>query len=96
MISKEQFEKIQTEHGCGYWNVCDDRGCPCAIITEDKGFKESTYKSFLEDIHNHDEDLEDFYVDGLSQCIKCGEIFRESELIDDVCFECDDEEEWDW
>lgn len=49
MISKEQFEKIESQYGCGYWNLCYDRGCPCAIITEDKGFQEDIYNEFAED-----------------------------------------------
>ena len=44
MISKEQFEKIEIEHGCGYWNVCDDHSCPCSPSSPvGQGFNEETY-----------------------------------------------------
>lgn len=46
-MDKETFLKIEYEteaeygFGCGYWRVCDDRGCPCAL----------TYKGFDKDIY---------------------------------------------
>ena len=49
MITREQFDRIEMEHGCGYWNVCWEHACPCAITTEHKGFKESIYKSLVEE-----------------------------------------------
>lgn len=47
-MDKEQFERIEVKtegiygFGCGYWKVCDDRGCPCALT--DKGFDEDIYE----------------------------------------------------
>ncbi len=29
MLSQEQFEKIESEHGCGYWNLCWEHACQC-------------------------------------------------------------------
>lgn len=47
-MDKEQFERIEAKteeiygFGCGYWRVCDDRGCPCALTG--KGFDEDIYE----------------------------------------------------
>ena len=44
MINKEQFEKIELNHGCGYWHVCDDHACPCApSAAVSQGFNEEVY-----------------------------------------------------
>ncbi|NMA16007.1 MAG: hypothetical protein GX935_02020 [Erysipelotrichia bacterium] len=47
MISKEQFQELEYKYGCGYWNVCWEHACPCAITTEDKGYSEEIYNSLL-------------------------------------------------
>lgn len=47
-LDKEQFERIEAKteeiygFGCGYWRVCSDRGCPCALTG--KGFDAEIYK----------------------------------------------------
>lgn len=44
MITKEQFEAIQSRYGCGYWHVCDDNACPCGpTAAVSKGFNEEVY-----------------------------------------------------
>lgn len=60
MISKEKFLEIEYEteskygFGCGYWNVCDDHSCACAL--SQKGFNEEAYASMerqqMEDLKN--------------------------------------------
>lgn len=49
MITKEQFDKIESKHGCGYWNVCWEHACPCAITTECKGYSEGIYNGLKEE-----------------------------------------------
>ena len=49
MISQENFDRIEMEHGCGYWNMCWEHVCPCAITTENKGLTESIYNGFVEE-----------------------------------------------
>ncbi|WP_315072618.1 hypothetical protein [uncultured Clostridium sp.] len=49
MLSKEEFEKIELEHGCGYWNLCWEHTCPCAITAENKGLREDIYNGFIEE-----------------------------------------------
>ena len=49
MITQEQFKKLELEHGCGYWNLCWEHACPCAITTEDKGLQESIYNSLIKE-----------------------------------------------
>lgn len=47
-LDKERFLQIEykTEakygFGCGYWRVCDDHSCPCALTN--KGFDEDIYE----------------------------------------------------
>jgi hypothetical protein len=49
VISKENFDKSEAEHGCGYWSVCWEHACPCAVVTENKGYSEEIYNSLKED-----------------------------------------------
>lgn len=49
MISQEQFDRLYLQYGCGYWNVCWEHACPCAITTEDKGLQESIYNSLVKE-----------------------------------------------
>ena len=49
MLTQEQFDKIEMEHGCGYWNVCWEHACPCAITTENKGLTLEIYDSMIEE-----------------------------------------------
>lgn len=49
MISEEKFFEIELEHGCGYWNVCWEHACPCAVTTESKGYSKELYNSILKD-----------------------------------------------
>lgn len=44
MITEEQFNKIELIRGCGYWNVCDDRACPCSPdAAVSKGYNQDVY-----------------------------------------------------
>lgn len=47
MISQERFDAIEAEHGCGYYHVCWERACPCAIVTENKGLTKEIYDSLV-------------------------------------------------
>lgn len=49
MISQEQFTKIEYEHGCGYWNLCWEHACPCAITVEHKGLRQDIWDSMVEE-----------------------------------------------
>ena len=49
MYTQQQFDNIESKYGCGYYNMCTDRGCPCAVTTENKGLQLSIYKSFLKE-----------------------------------------------
>jgi len=97
MLTQEQFEKIELEHGCGYWNLCAERACPCAITTENKGLQESIYNGFIEEnrklVEEYDND--DFDYEPMTRCIECGCLQNESTLINGVCFGCYNEEDND-
>jgi hypothetical protein len=102
MISQEQFEKLELEHGCGYWNVCWEHACPCAITVENKGYSEEIYDSLKKEaeevvLQAEKEGLfdEDIDYDPMVKCSECGCWERKSDLIDGLCFDCYEDEEED-
>ena len=71
-MDEKGFREIENKYGCGYWNVCDDRGCPCAITTENKGYDKDLYikwqkqceedsKCWEEKLYEYDDDYDDIY-----------------------------------
>lgn len=42
-LHREQYNKDLRQHNCGYWSVCDDRACPCAIEENVNGFDNEVY-----------------------------------------------------
>lgn len=45
-LHREQYNKDMREHDCGYWSVCDDRACPCAIDDNVNGFDNEVYSKW--------------------------------------------------
>ena len=37
---------MELKYGCGYWNECCGRECPCAITTENKGLRQDIWDDF--------------------------------------------------
>lgn len=99
MISRKTFDQIELEHGCGYWNVCWEHACPCAITTENKGYSEEIYNSLKKEavLQAEKEGLfdEDIDYDPMVKCSECGCWERESDLIDGLCFDCYEDEDDD-
>lgn len=102
MISRGTFDQIESEHGCGYWNVCWEHACPCAITTENKGYSEEIYNSLKKEaeevvLQAEKEGLfdEDIDYDPMVKCSECGCWERESDLIDGLCSDCYEENEED-
>lgn len=94
MLTQEQFNKIELEHGCGYWNLCWEHACPCAITTENKGLTESIYNSFIEENNRIAEEYDTFDCDDLvhyERCRECGNLHEENDLINGLCYSCYDE-----
>lgn len=66
MISQKNFHELEMQYGCGYWNVCWEHACPCAITTENKGLQESIYNSLVQESREQvemefdNDDYEDF------------------------------------
>ncbi len=87
MISKEQFEKIESEHGCGYWKLCWEHACPCAITTENKGLREDIYNGFIKE----NDELDDIEIPHYEKCPECGGWEDENDFIDGVCSVCHNE-----
>ena len=46
-LHREQYNKDLREHDCGYWTVCDDRACPCAIDDNVSGFDNEAYSRWI-------------------------------------------------
>lgn len=42
-LHREQYNKDLREHDCGYWSVCYDKGCKCAIEKNVDGFNNKVY-----------------------------------------------------
>lgn len=38
------YDRDMKNHDCGYWSVCDDHGCPCAIDQNVNGFDNKVYE----------------------------------------------------
>jgi hypothetical protein len=47
------------QHDCGYWSVCDDHACGCAISNNVDGFDNEVYQKWKLDLHKQAEELFD-------------------------------------
>jgi len=86
MITQEQFNKLEMEYGCGYWNICWEHACPCAITIENKGLTKEIYDSLVEEareIVEMDEQQNDDYY----------EEYGEENSLEDIFYE-DYEQDW--
>lgn len=68
MINQEKFHEFEMQYGCGYWNVCWEHACPCAITTENKGLREDIYNDLVQESREvvnayEKEFIEDDYLD---------------------------------
>lgn len=61
MLTVERFNEIESEYGCGYYQLCWEKACPCAIITENKGLSKEIYYKFIEE---NEKLTKEFYEDG--------------------------------
>lgn len=59
MITIEGFNEIRDEYGCGYYNICCDHGCSCALDGED--LDEKIYKKMKDDYNKEIEYLRKQY-----------------------------------
>lgn len=86
MISQERFDELEMEYGCGYWNVCCDHACPCAITVEHKGLQESIWNTCIQEGKEMVEEL-----NGMDD-------YGFNEYDDDFYYEdeSDDEEDYDY
>jgi len=91
MLSQEEFKKIESEHGCGYWNLCWEHACPCAITTENKGLREDIYNGFIEENKKLTDEygsLEDVELTKYERCRECGDWEEENYMTDGMCSVC--------
>jgi len=49
MTTQENFNKIESEHGCGCWKLCWEHACSCSITIGNKGLREDIYNGFIEE-----------------------------------------------
>ncbi|WP_342423073.1 hypothetical protein [Paenibacillus sp. FSL E2-0178] len=61
MLSQQRFNEIESDYGCGYYQLCWEKACPCAITTENRGLSKEIYDRFIEENEKLTEDL---YEDG--------------------------------
>jgi len=54
--NKEQYEKDVIKHDCGYWSVCDDHGCKCAIERNVSGFDNKVYNDMRRELEEQARD----------------------------------------
>lgn len=59
MINQEKFNQIEAEHGCGYYHLCWEKACPCAITTQNKGLTKEIYDNFIEENRRLAEEMEE-------------------------------------
>jgi hypothetical protein len=94
MISQETFDRVEMEHGCGYWNMCWEHACPCAITTENKGLTEKIYNDFCEENRKlaEETDIIDFddFRDNTEEELDINAIYWDDECEDE--FYSEDEE----
>lgn len=56
-IHRRKFKKAEEEHGCGYWDLCDDRACPCSPNAPvSQGFSEEVWKRMLRNAREEEHD----------------------------------------
>ncbi|QWU14210.1 hypothetical protein SAMN04487895_101499 [Paenibacillus sophorae] len=58
MISQDEFNKIESSYGCGYYHVCWERACPCAITTQNRGLSKEIYEGFVEENRKLTEEMD--------------------------------------
>jgi hypothetical protein len=65
MLSQQRFNEIDSEYSCGYYHLCWEKACPCAITTENKGLTKEIYDGFIEENRRLSEELDedDYYED---------------------------------
>ncbi|MBX4266591.1 hypothetical protein [Clostridium estertheticum] len=61
MLSEKIFNEMEMNYGCGYWGMCSEHSCPCAIVTENKGLQESIYNGFVKENRKLTEEYERGY-----------------------------------
>lgn len=57
-LNRETYYRDQFKHNCGYWSVCIDHGCKCAIEEYVDGFDNGTYENMKKDKKLQGRDLE--------------------------------------
>lgn len=57
--NRRQYEKDMELHDCGYWSVCDDHSCGCAISDNVDGFNNDVYQEWKIDLQRQADELFD-------------------------------------
>lgn len=59
--NRRQYERDLEKHDCGYWSVCDDCACGCAISDKVNGFDNGVYQSMKDDLQRIIDGEYDYY-----------------------------------
>ena len=57
--NRKQYDKDMELHDCGYWSVCEDHGCSCAISDNVDGFNNDVYQEYKLDLQKQAEEFYD-------------------------------------
>lgn len=55
--NQRQYNKDMELHDCGYWSVCDDHACGCAISNNVDGFNNEVYEKWKLDLQRQTDEL---------------------------------------
>lgn len=81
--NRRQYNRDMELHDCGYWSVCDDHACGCAISDNVDGFDNGVYQDMKEDLQKMVDGEYDYY-DAMDE--------YEDDSDDDWDYEYEDEE----
>lgn len=68
--NRKQYDKDMELHDCGYWSICEDHGCACAISDNVNGFNNEVYQKWKLDLQKQAEEFyddDDYYADDYNE-----------------------------
>ena len=94
--NRRQYDKDMERYDCGYWSVCEDHACACAISDNVDGFDNEVYQEMKEDLQKQTEMFyeeeridSDFYSDPWDDN---DDLYDDDEEFADYWYDDDDEE----
>lgn len=88
MISQETFNKLELEHGCGYWNLCYEHAYPCAITVEHKGLQQNIWDSMVKENREVAEEHSEIDESDIEEYDYTYEDYHDEDDMDEECPFC--------